>query len=278
MGDKALGTIAAEVSKPVAGLGTCAAFESAELVDDIQGAESRETATSPLDRNESPTWYLLRCPARPAAENMALDEVLLEASSQLSQPVLRFYHWSEPAASFGYFQKFSEVERMTKLRPLVRRPTGGGLVPHDSDWTYSLLFPPASSWYGLKAAESYCRLHEWVQAAFQRIGLNVRLSQGSAKQLPGQCFAGPEKSDVVWSGRKIAGAAQRRTRQGLLIQGSIQCELQLTRAVWEEAFCDVAREQWRIKWVPFELTSELEKSVQRLTSEKYLIENYLKRR
>src|SRR5439155_14037947 len=110
-------------------------------------------------------WYLLRTGARPPAENMALDEVLLGSAPQLGEPLLRFYSWTAAAATFGYFQKFQEVERMTPLRPLVRRPTGGGLVPHDADWTYSLLFPPSHSWYSLKAVESYKRLHQWIQAA-----------------------------------------------------------------------------------------------------------------
>ena len=50
---------------------------------------------------------------------MALDEALLEAMPQLGAPVLRFYGWTEPAASFGYFQKYAEVERATLLRPLM---------------------------------------------------------------------------------------------------------------------------------------------------------------
>ena len=87
-------------------------------------------------------WYLLKTGAGHYAFNMALDEALLHAAPRLGQPVLRFYGWTEPAASFGYFQKHAEIERMTLLRPLVRRPTGGGLVPHDADWTYSLVFPP----------------------------------------------------------------------------------------------------------------------------------------
>ena len=35
-------------------------------------------------------------------------------------------------------------------------------------------------------------------------------------------FANPVRDDVMMDGRKIAGAAQRRTRRGLLQQGSIQ--------------------------------------------------------
>src|SRR6267142_4414718 len=105
------------------------------------------------------SWHLLQSGPGQFAFNMALDEALLESMPRLGQPVLRFYSWSEPAASFGYFQKFREIERLTQLRPLVRRPTGGGLVPHDRDWTYSLVFPPTSAWYGLRAIQSYQRVH-----------------------------------------------------------------------------------------------------------------------
>ena len=153
---------------------------------------------------------------------MALDEALLQAAPRLGQPVLRFYSWTEPAASFGYFQKYAEIERMTPLRPLVRRPTGGGLVPHDADWTYSLVFPPGDEWYSLTATDSYRRVHEWIQAAFARLDLATELAPACSKALPGQCFQGYEMFDVLWRGQKIAGAAQRRTRDGLLIQGSVQ--------------------------------------------------------
>ena len=71
-------------------------------------------------------WYLLNSGACPSAENMAWDEALLSSSQQLGQPVLRLYGWREPAATFGYFQKYSEVAGMTALRPLIRRCTGGG--------------------------------------------------------------------------------------------------------------------------------------------------------
>src|SRR5262245_66240639 len=114
-------------------------------------------------------WLLLQSGPCPPAFNMAVDEALLEAMPRLQEPVLRFYGWTEPAASFGYFQKFSEVERATLLRPLVRRPTGGGLVPHETDWTYSLVFPTGNDRYALRAEQSYQRAHEWMQSAFARL-------------------------------------------------------------------------------------------------------------
>ena len=167
-------------------------------------------------------WYLLRSGPGDYAFNMALDEALLHAVPRLDRPVLRFYGWTEPAASFGYFQKYADIERITPLRPLVRRPTGGGLVPHDADWTYSLAFPPTDEWYSLSATGSYQRVHEWIQSALARLNIIATLAPACSKTLPGQCFQGYEKHDVLWRGRKIAGAAQRRTRDGLLIQGSVQ--------------------------------------------------------
>ena len=106
---------------------------------------------------------------------MALDEALLESMPRLGRPVLRFYGWTEPAATFGYFQKYADVERATHLRPLIRRPTGGGIVPHDADWTYSLAFPPGHEWHSLKAEESYRRIHEWIQKAFAKLNVATNL-------------------------------------------------------------------------------------------------------
>jgi lipoate-protein ligase A len=187
------------------------------------------------------SWFLLNSGPDTAARNMALDAALLEAGRDLPGPVLRFYAWTEPAASFGYFQKFADIEKMTLLRPLVRRPTGGGLVPHDADWTYSLTFPAQCDWHSLSASDSYRRVHEWIGAAFAKIGVPTEVAPACRKTLPGQCFAGHEKSDLLWHGRKIAGAAQRRTRNGLLIQGSVQPPpIQIARADWERAMLDTA--------------------------------------
>ena len=58
-----------------------------------------------------------------SAFNMAMDEALLENASRFEAGLLRFYGWRQPAASFGYFQRYAGVERATRLRPLVRRPT-----------------------------------------------------------------------------------------------------------------------------------------------------------
>jgi lipoyl(octanoyl) transferase len=220
-------------------------------------------------------WYLLRSGRCESAYNMALDEMLLEASAALGLPVLRFYGWVEPAASFGYFQKYEEVSQMTLLRPLIRRPTGGGLVPHDVDWTYSVAFPPNDDWYDLKATESYAHIHEWISAAFKRLGIETELAPECRKSLPGQCFIGYEKSDVLWHGKKIAGAAQRRNKFGLLIQGSVQPPpIRVTRNDWEQAMCEVAE----VGWENLKLDSALLDNVERLVKTTYSQDSYNKKR
>jgi hypothetical protein len=111
--------------------------------------------------SEPRSWLLLVSGPGEPAFNMALDEALLVTAPERGRPVLRLYGWSAPAATFGYFQRHAEVARLTALRPLIRRPTGGGLVPHDADWTYSLAFPVGHEWHSLRADESYRRIHEW---------------------------------------------------------------------------------------------------------------------
>ncbi len=223
-------------------------------------------------------WYLLNSGPTASADNMAWDEALLEAAPRIGRPVLRFYGWLEPAATFGYFQKFAEVLKMTPLRPLIRRPTGGGLVPHDADWTYSLVFPANDPWYGLKAVESYRRAHEWIQASFNRLGTPTELSTLCQKGVPGQCFVGAEQFDVLLANRKIAGAAQRRTRNGLLIQGSIQPPSGALRADFEEAFREVARAGWGAEWHPLIADEELQRRVHALAVEKYAQKDFNERK
>lgn len=218
----------------------------------------------------SDTWlFLTSGPAR-AAFNMALDEALLEAVAELGHPVLRAYQWSEPAATFGYFQRYADVERMTPLRPLIRRPTGGGLVLHANDWTYSLVFPPNHAWYSLAAVESYRRLHEWIAAAFALLGLRTQLAAAAHKDVPGACFAGPEQFDLLLDGRKVAGAAQRRASKGLLIQGSIQpLPENVNRAELAAALCRAAHYQRDVAWVSWPLPAPVHRRALSLAATKY---------
>jgi lipoate-protein ligase A len=224
-------------------------------------------------------WYYLDSGPRDAAFNMALDEALLESLPLLSRPILRFYGWNEPAASFGYFQKHAEIQRLTPLRPLVRRPTAGGLVPHDADWTYSLAFPVGHDWYELAAIESYRRVHAWLQAAFALLAVPTELAPSAHKAVGGLCFVGHEQFDLLRQGRKIAGAAQRRRRDGLLIQGSVQPPPQgLARADWQRAMLEAQRQVSRCQWTQFQPDARLTDRARSLALGKYSQRAYNEKR
>ena len=157
---------------------------------------------------------------RGGAQNMAFDEAMLGAARE---PWLRVYRWSEPTISFGFSQSLGAIPLPRRSWPAVRRWTGGGVVEHDGDWTYALAVPPHIPLSGQLAADTYRWIHEAVIAAFEESGVTgCALQARSTSDGMGVCFEEPARFDVVWQGRKVAGAAQRRSKGGLLHQGTIQ--------------------------------------------------------
>lgn len=155
---------------------------------------------------------------------MALDEVLLARATD--DAVLRLYVWSEPTVSFGYFEPSLSAKRAAQGRATVRRWTGGGIVEHGDDLTYSLCVPRSCVFAGLRSAESYRRIHAAVAHALKKSGLPVE-SHASRLSSPNSphgnaCFDRPVLHDLLADGRKVAGGAQRRSRGGLLHQGSVR--------------------------------------------------------
>jgi len=152
------------------------------------------------------------------------------------------------------------------------------LVPHQTDWTYSVVFPPHHEWYYITATESYHRMHEWIQSAFTRLDVTTILADCCRKAQSGQCFIGHEKYDLLWHEQKIAGAAQRRTRSGLLIQGSVQPPpIHLRRNTWQHAMCETARERG-VAWENFEAATPLRERAQDLALQKYSQTAYTRKR
>lgn len=167
-----------------------------------------------------------------AAENMALDFLLLQRYPHLAVR-LRHYAWRRAAFTFGYSQKLAFVRaQVTALAgdpaalDLCRRPTGGGIVDHREDWTYALVIPRGHRLEEVPAVQSYRAIHEALAAALRRQGVAAEAKTAPAEPAatgPGVCFQQAELYDVIdpASGAKIAGAAQKRNKHGLLFQGSI---------------------------------------------------------
>ncbi len=163
---------------------------------------------------------------------MAIDEALLRSfDPALSLPVLRLYGWNPPALSLGRFQKAAEVLDLKRCRAtgvaVVRRVTGGGVIYHADELTYSLVcapgqIPPASS-----IKDSFRILTGFLLAFYRTLGIDAayatdvvpegtRLGERTAF-----CFAGKESFDILAHGRKIGGNAQRRLKGVIFQHGSI---------------------------------------------------------
>lgn len=158
---------------------------------------------------------------RRGPEQMALDEALLE---NVRLPILRTYTWDGDWVSFGYSQSFADVAKNAPDRELVRRWTGGGIVPHQPDWTFALMIPRDAPLARVRPITSYCQIHEAISAVLTQIAIPTALSTDQATGAEVACFRGrPAQYDVLTpGGTKLCGGAQRRTRQGFLHQGSLQ--------------------------------------------------------
>ena len=165
-----------------------------------------------------------------AAENMALDFLLLQRYPRSAAPRFRHYGWHRPAFTFGYSQKIGFVRGSLPAGErfdVCRRPTGGGMVDHRDDWTYSLVIPRGHPLEDLRATQSYREVHECLAAALRAQGIPAVTQQCTEPpaegELGGVCFQRAELHDVVHerTGEKIAGAAQKRNKHGLLCQGSV---------------------------------------------------------
>jgi lipoate-protein ligase A len=180
---------------------------------------------------------------------MAIDEALLR---EVTQPVLRLYQWNVPAISLGYFQLAALAPAG---RPFIRRYTGGGLVDHAHDLTYTIVLPRAHPWMELSAPQSYCLIHRGVQAALAACGIESELTPAPAAVESEACFQKPVRFDLLSSGKKLSGAAQRRTREGLLHQGSILLPDPTRNARLRALFADAFAARLELGLNPDELTS-----------------------
>jgi len=151
---------------------------------------------------------------------MALDETLLR---QVTKPLLRIYRWAAPCVSFGYFQKLDEVRSSYSSIPLVRRWTGGGMVEHGVDLTFSLMIPRGEKSTLLPPQDFYRELHghlsRWLS---ELLSPDVRVAGDRDIRVGSSCFTAPARDDLLLGERKILGGAQRRSAGALLYQGSLQ--------------------------------------------------------
>lgn len=189
----------------------------------VSATTDRPTCRSICDAPGSGAW------------NMALDEALLVSALHGGLVTLRFYRWSVPTLSLGYFQPLAARESHVASRkcPVVRRTTGGGAILHDQELTYSLTVP-ADSPLARHSTELYSVAHDSLIEALASWGIRAgKVHSGSSDICeqpiatrtraaePFLCFQRRACGDVVLGDFKICGSAQRRSQGAILQHGSV---------------------------------------------------------
>jgi len=163
---------------------------------------------------------------------MAIDEALLACFSPgESSPVLRLYGWNPPAFSCGRFQQPEEIINLTRCRAdgvqVVKRITGGGVIYHAAELTYSLVCPTDFIPGSRSVKEAFFQLTAFLVRFYCSLGLEACHAvehYSGAKRLGERtplCFAGVESCDILVNGRKIGGNAQRRLKNVIFQHGSL---------------------------------------------------------
>lgn len=185
--------------------------------------------------------------ARSGAENMALDEVLLDSALNSHECALRIYSWNQPTVTLGYFQRSDQqlADPLQQL-PRIRRLTGGGAILHHHEITYSLVVPPSHE-KRHNPSLLYGTIHRAIVQLLAQSGCSAALRGDSANEVqlseaePYLCFLRQDPNDIVCRPRnvpgraaelepnqtlyaaaiKIVGSAQRRRKGAVLQHGSI---------------------------------------------------------
>jgi lipoate-protein ligase A len=221
---------------------------------------------------KSERWDLLLDGDHSPSVNMALDEALLLTAPRRGRPLLRFYGWDRPAVSIGYVQRYDAAPEGVEV---VRRPTGGGVVYHDHDFTYTVVIPAGHWLTGLDRTRSYDWINRSVQDGLEQCNLKAHLADAdiphTVDRLTMVCFQNPTRYDILMDGVKVAGSAQRRLREGLLHQGSIHFggPLPISRNKLADALLDGFRNVLNIETIPFILPADVRTLAGTLGTERY---------
>lgn len=180
-------------------------------------------------------WRVIDTGYHTGPENMAIDEAIARAHGRGEvPPTLRFYGWKPAAISIGYFQSMRDEVNLDAVRAggygYVRRPTGGRLIFHHLELTYSVAIREELLPGGV--VETYRELSKGLLEGLRLLGGNPELSGGEEdprKTNPGgfntACFDTASAYELQVGGRKIAGSAQTRKEGVILQHGSILLDM-----------------------------------------------------
>jgi lipoate-protein ligase A len=173
-------------------------------------------------------WEILSTPSMSGSDNMAYDlQTLLKMQHPQQVPVLRFFRWRTPGASFGKHQTLENLRsKIPAGMDAVQRPTGGGLVMHGQDLCLSLCWRQGQPPLPTKLKDHYAWIHGVIAKALAPLAksrlANCRDCSTSNSFSTRDCFTEPVAFDVLRGQEKIVGGALCHQKDAFLYQGSIQ--------------------------------------------------------
>jgi lipoate-protein ligase A len=173
-----------------------------------------------------------------AAENMALDEAIMDAVAAGDvPPTLRFYQWAPPGLSLGRRQPLSGVDLEACARDgvdAVRRVTGGFAILHTDELTYSVATTPDDPRAAGAILDAYRRLSEGLLAGLCELGVAAAMNPvvpGGTHNASAACFEVPSAYEITADGQKLIGSAQARPAGRVLQHGSLPLRGDIARVV-----------------------------------------------
>ena len=187
------------------------------------------------------TARLIRSGFCDAATNMAIDEaIFLSYRENVSVPTLRLYGWKPAAISIGRSQNPQETLDLDAFQEqnvtFTRRPTGGGIIFHDHELTYSIILAQSDIGLSYRVKESFESITSFLITAYRNLGIEACFAKNIFRSIPENhtiadfCFSRKEEYDILANGRKLGGNAQKRRRNIILQHGSIPLSFDKTKA------------------------------------------------
>ncbi len=197
-------------------------------------------------------WHWIDSGRLPPEEIMLKDAFLLQQLQHHPHPVLHFYDWQGDCLTYGYFTNPENLLDLAAIKQhhikMARRPTGGGVIFHLTDFAFSVLIPASHPNFSINSLDNYGYINSKISQAIshfsnQRVQADLWKADICCESSKTQfCMSHPTQYDLVVQGKKVGGAAQRKTKWGFLHQGS----LSLAFPSWE-LLCKIIKDKTILK-------------------------------
>jgi len=225
--------------------------------------------------------YIIDTPQLDVYQQMAMDEYFCERMPY--KYILRFYNWKENAITFGFSQRYNQIIEKLPVEDrelsITRRPTGGGIVFHKNDLTFSFLFYSPGIF---NPHQTYESLHKAISEAFSEKGifleiLNSKTSNYNVNDPVMDCFSKPVEKDLMIGSKKILGGALRKFSDYMLYQSSLQIENARKNDVYRESIKNAMIKLHLITFEEYKIEKKDLEIIDKIAYNKYRSKDWINR-